>query len=460
MNIDTIFNETLIAKYDKAGPRYTSYPTAVQFHTEFTPEDYRQAALHSNSSDRALSLYFHLPFCDTVCFFCGCNKIVTKNRKRSQPYLDRLFKEIDLQGKLFNQQRPVKQLHWGGGTPTFLSKQEMTAVMQHTADNFNLLPDDQGEYSIEVDPREANSDTVTFLRSIGFNRLSMGVQDFDPKVQVAVNRIQPLDITLETLNTARHVGFKSISIDLIYGLPFQTLNSFSNTLDVILELSPDRLSIFNYAHMPHLFKTQKQMNAEDMPSAAEKLLILKMIIDRLTNAGYIYIGMDHFAKPTDELAIAQKEGNLYRNFQGYSTHSDCDLVGMGLTSISQIGNIYAQNIKTITDYQDCLDANHLPTFRGVQLTADDEIRRFVITELMCNLKLDVDALSQRFNIDANQYFKSEFNRLDDMQHDGLIIKDTHQYLIQDAGRLLIRNIGMVFDAYLKTAGDHRFSKVI
>ena len=280
-----IFNEALIAKYDKAGPRYTSYPTAVQFTEEFGSKEYQQAAAESNARKNPLSLYFHIPFCATICFYCGCNKIITNNRKRSQPYLDRLFKEMEMQGELFSNRAPVKQLHWGGGTPTFLSHDEMRSLMEKTREEFNLLSDDEAEISIEVDPREADADTVRFLRSIGFNRLSMGVQDFDEKVQVAVNRIQPKEITIETLTAARESGFNSISLDLIYGLPFQTVDSFNRTLEEVIELSPDRLSVFNYAHMPHLFKTQKQMNPEDMPSPHEQLLILKQVIERLTDAG-------------------------------------------------------------------------------------------------------------------------------------------------------------------------------
>lgn len=454
-----IFNEALIAKYDKAGPRYTSYPTAVQFTDAFGSQEYIEAAKASNARKNPLSLYFHIPFCATICFYCGCNKIITNNRKRSQPYLDRLFKEIEMQGKLFDNRAPVKQLHWGGGTPTFLSHDEMRALMDKTREVFNILPGDEAEMSIEVDPREANADTVRFLRSIGFNRLSMGVQDFDEKVQVAVNRIQPKEITVETLTAARECGFNSISLDLIYGLPFQTVESFSKTLDEVIELSPDRLSVFNYAHMPHLFKTQKQMNPEDMPSPQEKLLILKLVIERLTDAGYVYIGMDHFAKPTDQLAIAQKEGLLYRNFQGYSTHSDCDLVGMGISSISQIGDIYAQNAKIMADYEAKIDHNELPIMRGVKLTEDDLIRRHVITEIMCNLKLDLDKVSEELGIDAREYFKADLPELDAMQDDGLIVIKDGIYYVQEPGRLLIRNIGMVFDAYLQK-NDNRFSRVI
>ncbi len=460
MTIDHLFQPDLLNKYNTAGPRYTSYPTAVQFNTDFTDSDFRAAVQRSNQAQRPLSLYVHLPFCDTVCFFCGCNKIITKNRRRTAPYLERLFKEMAWQGQLFDYSRPVKQLHWGGGTPTFLSPDEMQAVMQHTAKNFHLLPDDQGEYSIEIDPREANADTIFFLRTLGFNRLSMGVQDFDAKVQKAVNRLQPLEITTDSLYAAREAGFRSISLDLIYGLPLQTEASFSATMDIILKLSPDRLSVFNYAHLPHLFKTQKQIHTEDLPSVEEKLRILKMAITRLTEAGYVYIGMDHFAKPNDELSIAQQQGTLYRNFQGYSTHADCDLVGLGISSISQIDDCYTQNQKEMGHYEASIDQGHLPLWRGVSLTRDDVIRRYVITQLMCNLHLDWQQLSQQFSIDAQAYFTKECQMLQPMAEDGLLEWLPNGIRIADAGRLLIRNIVMVFDAYLPQHNAERFSRVI
>lgn len=457
--MNQIFNRELIDKYNKAGPRYTSYPTAVQFHENFTTQDYQKAALSSQQAKKPLSLYFHLPFCAVVCFYCACNRIITSNRKRSIPYLEHLFKEIEAQSRLFTQKVPVKQLHWGGGTPTFFNHEQMQALMEKTREHFQLLPDDEGEYSIEVDPREADGKTVHFLRSIGFNRLSMGVQDFDPHVQKAVNRIQPKDITRETLLAARESGFKSISLDLIYGLPLQTVTTFERTIDEVLTLSPDRLAVFNYAHMPHLFKMQRQMKEEDMPTPDEKLAILKMVIERLTEAGYIYIGMDHFAKPTDQLAIAQKEGNLYRNFQGYSTHSDCDLVGMGVSAISQIGDTYAQNTRVMKEYEGLTSAAGLAIKRGLKLTQDDLIRREVISEIMCNLKLDLPAMSKRLDVNLADYLAAELAELETMEADGLIKKEGVTYRVQEAGRLLIRNIGMVFDAHLKRSED-RFSKVI
>ncbi|MEZ5673509.1 MAG: oxygen-independent coproporphyrinogen III oxidase, partial [Thiotrichaceae bacterium] len=350
MHQSTTFDLDLIHRYDKSGPRYTSYPTAVQFHTGFTEQDYRHQAQQSNAGGNPLSLYFHIPFCDTVCFYCACNKIVTKNRALNRPYLDHLYQEIEQQAALFDAQRPVTQLHWGGGTPTFLNHEQMTELMQKTRQSFKLLDDDTGEYSIEIDPREADGETVSLLRRLGFNRMSLGVQDFDITVQKAVNRIQTEQQTFEVLDAARQQGFKSISLDLIYGLPFQTVDSFIKTLEKIVAIQPDRLSIFNYAHLPTLFKPQRRVNPDDLPSAAQKLDILQATIQFLAEAGYIYIGMDHFSKPNDELAIAQRQGTLYRNFQGYSTHADCDLIGLGVTSISKVHDCYSQNVKKLEEY--------------------------------------------------------------------------------------------------------------
>ena len=340
-NANIEFDKALIERYDKAGPRYTSYPTAVQFHENFTAQDYQQEAactnkLHREKESRPLSLYFHIPFCSKVCFFCGCNKVVTKFRDRAAPYLERLHREIALHASLYDDDRSVDQLHWGGGTPTFISHEEMQALMAETRRHFALHDDDSGEYSIEIDPREIDGETLSVLRKLGFNRISLGVQDFDPKVQKAVNRIQPEAQTMAAINGARDLGYKSISVDLIYGLPFQSVSSFNTTLDRIIELSPDRLSVFNYAHLPEMFKPQRRINEEDLPSPQEKLEILHQAINKLTKAGYVYIGMDHFAKPDDELAVAQREGKLYRNFQGYSTHAECDLIAMGITAIGKV----------------------------------------------------------------------------------------------------------------------------
>jgi oxygen-independent coproporphyrinogen-3 oxidase len=455
-----LFDPALIRRYDKAGPRYTSYPTAVQFHEGFGEAEYRAAAAASNAGGAPLSLYFHLPFCDTVCYYCACNKIVTKNRKRTGPYLERLFREVELQGALFDRSRSVEQLHWGGGTPTFLSHAEMRALMDKTRAHFTLCDDDSGEYSIEVDPREADAATIALLRELGFNRLSLGVQDFDPTVQKAVNRIQSEAETFAVLDAARRTGFRSVNMDLIYGLPHQSVASFMTTLDKVIAAAPDRLSVFNYAHLPELFKTQRQIDVAALPSPAEKLAILQHAIERLTAAGYVYIGMDHFARPDDELAVAQRNGTLYRNFQGYSTHADCDLVAMGITAIGKVGDTYSQNLKTIEDYDRALDAGRLPVFRGLALTHDDRLRRAVITGLICHFTLDFTAIESAYGIVFRDYFADELHALAAMQADGLVTLAPGSITVNPSGKLLIRNICMVFDRYLQTQKGQRFSKVI
>ncbi|QKI88573.1 oxygen-independent coproporphyrinogen III oxidase [Thiomicrorhabdus xiamenensis] len=454
------FDSDLIKRYNQTGPRYTSYPTALQFDESFTLDDYRQAAERSNQSGRGLSLYFHIPFCDTVCFFCACNKVWTRDRSKTTPYLERLFKEIEMQAELFDSSRKVEQLHWGGGTPTFLNNDEMAQLMRKTRQHFNLFDDDSGEYSIEIDPREADKESVKLLRDLGFNRMSLGVQDFDEKVQKAVNRIQTQEETFAVLEGAREAGFLSVNVDLIYGLPHQNAKSFIHTLDRVLEAEPDRFSIFNYAHMPSLFPTQKKMDPDAMPSADEKLAILHAASERLLEAGYIYIGMDHFAKPDDELAVAQRDETLYRNFQGYSTHADCDLVGMGATSISLINNTYAQNRKSLQEYYQAIDEGHLAVFRGVQLSEDDELRRDVITRLISHFHLNFAVLNQQWNIRFDEYFAKELKNLQPMVEDGLIEMSADDLYVTTKGRLLIRNICMVFDAYLKPDMQNRFSKVI
>jgi oxygen-independent coproporphyrinogen-3 oxidase len=459
------FDEALIRRYDKAGPRYTSYPTAVQFHEGFTIADYQQAAeatnkLHREGKPRPLSLYFHLPFCSKVCFFCGCSKVVTKFRDRAAPYLERLHREIALQSELFDSDRSVDQLHWGGGTPTFISHQEMRELMAVTRRYFKLHDDDSGEYSIEIDPREIDADSLNVLRDLGFNRISLGVQDFDPKVQKAVNRIQPEEQTRHAIEGARRAGYKSISVDLIYGLPFQSVQTFNSTLDKMIALAPDRLSIFNYAHLPEMFKPQRRINAGDLPSPQEKLEILHQAIDKLTDAGYIYIGMDHFAKPDDELAIAQREGNLYRNFQGYSTHAECDLIALGITAIGKVGNTYSQNVKTLEAYYEKIDAGQLPVFRGIALTEDDLLRQKVITELICHFDLDIPAIEQQYDITFADYFASELAELENMQQDGLLTVTPQRITVNPIGHLLIRNICMVFDKYLRSETRKAYSKVI
>ena len=454
------FDLALINRYDKAGPRYTSYPTALELHEGFGDEDYRQQIAKSNAAGGPLSLYFHIPFCDTVCFYCACNKIVTKNRKHAEPYLESLYKEISLLGALFDNQRVVNQLHWGGGTPTFLSFEQMQQLMTVTREHFLLKDDDDCEYSIEIDPRETNSHTIKQLRELGFNRISLGLQDFDPAVQKAVNRIQSEEQTFRVLADAKTEGFKSTNIDLIYGLPFQSVDTFADTLDKIVAAEPDRFSIFNYAHMPTRFKTQRQINEADMPSAEVKLEILQMVGQKLTAAGYVYIGMDHFAKPNDALAIAQREGKLYRNFQGYSTHSDCDLIGFGVTSIGRVGDAYIQNVKELDEYEQLIKSNKLPVYKGVTLDFDDQLRRAVITYIICHFELNFSSIEDAFSINFAEYFAKELTELAPMEIDGLITISATGIQVLSAGRLLIRNVCMVFDKYLLQKNQQQFSKVI
>lgn len=457
------FDADLIQRYDTSGPRYTSYPTAVQFQASFGAERYAAWTEHTNGEPipRPLSLYFHIPFCDTVCFYCACNKIATKDRGKAVPYLEHLHKEIAMQGALFDRDRNVDQLHWGGGTPTFISHEQMRELMRITGEHFNLREDDRAEYSIEIDPREADKETVALLREIGFNRMSLGVQDFDEQVQKGVNRLQSYEETMEVLQAAKAEGFKSVSVDLIYGLPFQSAESFDKTLDLIIDASPERMSLFNYAHLPEIFKPQRRINTGDLPSPAEKLRILQLSIQRLTDAGYVFIGMDHFAKPDDELAIAQRGHTLYRNFQGYSTHANCDLVGMGITSIGMVGDTYGQNVKTLEAYYDSLDRDALPIMRGVELNEDDLLRRQVIMDLICHFDLTFQQIERAFGIRFGEYFQTEMDDLKPMRDDGLLELDETGIHVTLAGKLLIRNICMVFDRYLRAPeSKQRFSKVI
>ncbi|MEK6550606.1 MAG: oxygen-independent coproporphyrinogen III oxidase [Pseudomonadota bacterium] len=464
-----VFDPELIRRYDVAGPRYTSYPTAVQFTDEYDEAAYRRQLADSNRGRRPLSLYVHLPFCDTVCFYCACNKIVTKNRARAAPYVSHLVREVELQGGLIDATRVVEQLHWGGGTPTFLSHDEMRTVMDATRRHFRLRDDDGGQYSIEVDPREIRAGTLPLLRELGFNRLSMGVQDFDPAVQKAVNRLQSPELTFAVLGEARALGFRSVNMDLIYGLPLQTVDSFARTLASVIAAAPDRLSIFNYAHLPKMFKTQRQIDESQLPSAQTRLDILQRTNEMLIAAGYVYIGMDHFARPDDELAVAQAQGTLYRNFQGYSTHADCDLIGLGITSIGAIqgrdaaGRVtagYAQNVKTIDEYYARIDARRLAVFRGIALSDDDRLRRDVIVALICHFALDVQAIEQAHGIVFGEYFAAELQALAALAADGLVRVDARRITVLPPGRFLIRNICMVFDRYLRERQGQRFSRVI
>jgi oxygen-independent coproporphyrinogen-3 oxidase len=457
------FDAKLIGKLNQLGPRYTSYPTADRFAESFGYRDYllAVASLRPRGNRSPLSLYLHIPFCDTVCYYCACNKIVTKDRSKAVTYLDYLKREIEMQGNLFSGMNQIEQLHFGGGTPTYLSDAQMGDLMTHLRRCFQFAPDNVGEYSIEVDPRTVSCERIHTLREQGFNRLSLGVQDFDPAVQKAVNRIQPEAQTREIIDAARAAQFRSISIDLIYGLPLQNVITMGQTLNKVIAANPDRIAIYNYAHMPHLFKPQRRINDADLPSADTKLDMLFLCIKRLADAGYVYIGMDHFAKPDDDLALAQRQGRLHRNFQGYSTHADSDLVSCGVSAISAVAGTYSQNVKTLDAYYDRLDRNELPIARGIKLQMDDVLRRFIIQMLMCNFELSMGAIEQAYPITFASYFAPELEKLQVLADDGLLTIEADWITVSLKGRLLIRNICMVFDRYLNAKQDPlRYSKTI
>jgi oxygen-independent coproporphyrinogen-3 oxidase len=453
---------SLLKKYDRPGPRYTSYPTAPLFSPAFSARDYRDALTASNVPGNAneLSLYFHFPFCDTLCYFCGCTMLVTRDRGRIQEYNDYLKREIDMVAGLISPDRRVVQLHWGGGTPTHLSPDQIRDIATYINARFHVAPD--AEKSVEIDPRELTRAHMEALADGGFNRMSMGVQDLNEQVQVAVNRVQPEEMSRSVLTWARELGFHSVNIDLIYGLPFQTVESFRDTLKHILTFDADRFAVFNYAHVPWLKPHQKLIHQEDLPSPERKLEILKMTIETLTANGYDYIGMDHFAKPDDELSRAQREKTLYRNFQGYSTRSGADLLGFGMSSIGHFGRTYAQNLKNLPEYYHALDRGEFATHLGYRMTDDDVLRKHVIMRLMCDLELDVPSIEQRFGIDFEKYFASSLAALEPLEQDGLVSRSSEMIRIVGAGRLLLRNIAMPFDAYLEGMNNEKpiFSRTV
>lgn len=458
---DLIFDPQLIRRFDVNGPRYTSYPTADHFVEAFDADAYSSwlGRRTIGGIGRALSLYVHIPFCNTICYYCACNKIITKDHGRSAKYIKYLGRELAMQAQALDGSHETIQLHWGGGTPTFLAHDEMVRLMELIRKHFRLLP--QGEYSIEVDPRKVDRQTVKLLAELGFNRMSIGVQDVDPTVQLAVNRIQSLEETQVVVDAAREFGFKSVSVDLIYGLPGQSVDGFNRTLDAVAQLSPDRLSIYNYAHLPGHFKPQRRIDENQLPSPDAKLQILQSAIQRLTDSGYVFIGMDHFAKPEDELAIAQRQGRLHRNFQGYSTYADADLLAFGVSAISKVGPTYSQNFRTLDDYYDCLDRGVLPIMRGLELTADDLLRRSIIQALMCHFELSIESIEIAHLIDFNAYFSHELASLRDMQQAGLLEIEDRWITVLPRGRMLVRAIAMVFDRYLRADRERaRYSKVI
>ncbi len=439
---------SVMQKYNRPGPRYTSYPTAPHFHSSFTHQEFRDEIIRSNreNEDGELSLYFHFPFCPTLCYFCGCNVIITHNPARIERYLGYLKKEIALVSDLVNPKRKVVQLHWGGGTPTYLSPEQIRDIFGFIRSHFNFAGD--AEISLEIDPRRLTPEHLPTIREVGFNRVSFGVQDFNPDVQQSVNRIQTDAQNEYVITESRRLGFDSVNMDLIYGLPHQTLSSYQETLDRVLELSPDRLAVFNYAHVPWLKKHQNLLPQDAMPDASTRLKLLKLIIERLTGAGYAFIGMDHFAKPSDELTTALQNGTLYRNFQGYSTRAGAEVYAMGVTAISQLHNAYAQNIKGTKEYEQMLDDGKIPTNGGYALSHDDHIRQYVITELMCNNRVIKSKVQERFSIDFDRYFAEDLPKLSAFVEDDLVQLLPDRIQVSETGRLVIRNIAMAFDAYL------------
>lgn len=455
------FDEALVSRYGGRGPRYTSYPTALQFSESFTADDYRRNAIASNDVDKPLSVYVHIPFCRSLCYYCACNKIVTRNVARVQSYLRALRREIELQATLFDRGRSVRQLHFGGGTPTYLNQRELTELMAWLNNAFSLEPGERREFSIEVDPRTVDHESISRLGDLGFNRLSLGIQDFDSRVQMAVNRIQTVDDVDRLLASARQNNFHSVSFDLIYGLPQQTVESFDRTLSTVIAMRPDRIAIYNYAHLPQRFKGQRMINEAHIPAPQVKLRIFHNTVDRLSAAGYEYIGMDHFALPHDDLVVARQTGTLQRNFQGYSTHGDCELIGLGVSAIGSIGSVYSQNATTTIEYEAMLGAGRLPVRRGIAVDEDDWLRAQIIQSLMCYDELDLEAFSQRNSVDFRSYFADELARLVPLEQDGLIEIDPSRIRITARGRLLLRSIAMVFDRYLPgEQNSGRYSKAI
>lgn len=460
------FDADLVRRYDRPGPRYTSYPTAPQFDSVFDEATLRDYIRRSNADPipRRLSLYVHIPYCFSPCFYCGCTRIITRDRTKGRTYLERLVRETEQIGSLFDRDREVIQLHLGGGTPNFLRPQGLEEVLASLSSHFHFSSSQSRDFSIELDPRFVEDGDIAAHAQIGFNRASLGVQDFDPHVQVAVNRIQSVDQTLRVIDACRTHRFKSVNVDLIYGLPKQTAVGFARTLDTVLDVRPNRLAIYSYAHLPELFKPQRQIDPADLPSAEAKLGLLQLAVEKLSAAGYIYIGMDHFAVPEDDLARAQAEGSLQRNFMGYTTHADCDLIGLGVSAISHIGDSFSQNARDLAGWEIALDRGRLPVWRGRRLSFDDVLRADVIQQLMCRARIDITGVEQRHDIDFQTYFADALHRLRPLVADGLARLDDTQISATSRGRLLLRIIAMCFDRYLHAstpaAATPRFSRVI
>lgn len=460
LSSDMEISEELVRKFDKLGPRYTSYPTADRFHTAFTEQTYRsyldlRAAKDNNPP---LSIYIHLPFCESLCYFCACNKIITKDHERVGEYLRYLDKEMALVASRIGKDRKTVQLHLGGGTPTFFSADELRQLMAMVRSHFDFTAD--AELGVEIDPRTVQAGTLSMLAELGFNRNSFGVQDFNPAVQQAVNRIQPLSMVEKAVVESRKANFQSINADLIYGLPRQTMDSFSRTLDDLIRVSPDRIALYNYAHLPQRFKAQRLIVESDLPSAEARLQIFLMSMRRLLDAGYVYIGLDHFSKPDDELNKARLDKTLHRNFQGYTTRAECDLIGLGVSAISKVGDSYSQAVRTVSAYYQHLDAGRLPIEKGFELSQDDVLRRDIIMTLMCSAPVEVEAVNRKYGIDFNSYFAAELVRLKPYEEAGLITIEPSAIRVTPKGRLFVRASGMVFDKYLGQPTTSTYSKLI
>ena len=462
MNNPPPFDADLLRRYDRPGPRYTSYPTAPQFTNTFTAQDLRDVIRHSNEDPipRALSLYVHIPFCVSPCFYCGCNRIITRDFSRGDAYLEHLKKEIAMMAPLFEKDREVVQLHFGGGTPNFLSPEKIAELLAFLRQAFNFNISQDQEISIELDPRHVNEEDITALARMGFNRASFGVQDFDPAVQAAVNRIQSVEQTLAVMNACKAEKFRSVNIDLIYGLPNQSIAGFSKTLDIVTDARPDRIAVYSYAHMPQLFKPQKQLDATLLPTGEIKLALLQTAIEKLSQAGYCYIGMDHFALPEDELARAQASGSLHRNFMGYTTHADTDLLGLGVSSISHIGDSFSQNPRDLPSWEMAIESGRMPIWRGMHLSHDDVVRADLIQQWMCQGEIDIAAFETRHDLDFSSYFREDLKHLQPLAVDGLVEISSKCLRASSRGRLLLRIIAACFDRYLSTGSVSQFSKTI
>ena len=459
----SVITPELLVRFDVPGPRYTSYPTADRFVDAFGEADYIQALAHRQmgavGKQPPLSLYLHIPFCESLCYYCACNKIITKHKEQAATYLHYLNKELALHTRHLGRGQAVSQLHLGGGTPTFLSDAQLRQLMAMLREHFAFVPG--GEYSVEVDPRTVDESRLAVLAELGFNRLSLGVQDFDPDVQKAVHRIQPAEQVFQLVAAARRLGFESVNVDLIYGLPLQTPESFERTLAQVNQLRPDRIALYAYAHLPERFKPQRRIHAHELPSAAGKVAMLSRSLDALTDAGYVYIGMDHFALPEDSLSVAKRQGRLHRNFQGYSTQADCDLIALGVSSIGRVGATYSQNAKTMAEYAELLDQGRFPVVRGLSLTRDDLIRRSIIMALMCQGHLQYESINLAWLVDFKTVFDAELRQLEAMQSQGLVQLSDSGIQVTPMGWFFVRGVAMVFDRYLQKDRDRsRFSKII